>query len=146
MSHRVQEPRETLDHLLAAEEPHGTFHDASVRAVAVNYAQGSWVAECALCVGAPNAGTQTERERTRPGRLRVSGLLFWVCEPPGDLPANPGGPLWLTADGPLSKAPTDTGRKLAQSLPAEATAWYLYFSDLNCYAYVAGAKVEFEWT
>lgn len=135
----------SLDSLLAPEEPHGTFHDGVLRRVTINYEEATCLAEFALFLGDPSAATHADRERTRIGRLTFSGLLFWACEPPGDLPAKPGSAAWLTADGPLSEAPNEVGRKLALRVPPEAKAWYLYFSDMNAFAYVAAARATFDW-
>jgi hypothetical protein len=133
-----------LDSLLA-EEPHGTFHDAMLRCLTINYEEATCVAEFTLSVGDPGAIDHADRERTRVGRLSFGGLLYWICEPPGDLPTEPGGAAWLTSDGALSEAPTDVAKRLALSLPANAQAWHLYFSDLNAFAYVAALSVKFAW-
>jgi hypothetical protein len=142
----VEREQVAFDRLLVAEEPHGTFHDAMLRCLTVNYEEATCVAEFALFVGDPDAGEPADRERTRIGRLCFRDLLYWVCEPPADLPMKPGGAAWVTSDGPLSEAPTDAARKLVLSLPPEAKAWYLYFSDLNAFAYVAALSVEFAWS
>jgi len=137
--------QDTLDNVLGAEEPHGTFHDARLRHVAIDYEEATCAVECELCVGDPDATSEQGRERTRAGRLVFSGLLFWSCEPPAQPSTRPSGALWMTSEGPLREAPTEAGRNLARSVPSEASAWYLYFSDQNAFAYVAAVGVRFEW-
>jgi hypothetical protein len=141
----VEHEQLALDRLLASAEPHGTFHDASLRCLTLNYEQATCVAEFALFVGDPDATDHADRKRTRIGRLSFTGLLYCIFEPPGNVPTKPGGAAWLTSDGPLSEAPTDTAKKLVVSLPPDAKAWYLYFADLNAFAYVAALRVEFAW-
>ncbi len=134
-----------LDRFLDPEEPHGTFHDAMLRRLTIDYEQASCTAEFELHVGDPSAASKPDRERTRVGRLSFAGLLFWVCEPPGDVPTEPGGAACLTSDGPLAEAPTEAAQKLSLRVPPEAKAWYLYFSNTNAFAYIAAASVEFDW-
>jgi hypothetical protein len=140
MNHRT-----SLDDFLGQEEPHATFHDAELASLAIDFERKELVTEWRLCVGDPDAATETERERRRRGRLRFTGLLFWVTEPPTDLEREPGLP-WLTDDGPLPEVPTDTGKRLAVVLPPGAMGWYLYFSDWNACAYCGAAHASFEWT
>ena len=135
-----------LDHLLGADEPHASFHDASLFELRINYAMRTVSAVFELSVGNPDAVDATDRERRRIGALELAGLTFWAQEPP-DLrdPAWPDHRPWLTADGPLREVPTETAQRLARGLPPEAWAWYLYFSDWNAFAYCAAARAEFRW-
>jgi hypothetical protein len=134
----------TLDDLLGNEEPHGTFHDAVVRAVHVDYATQELSVDLELCVGNPDAAGDLPRERRRRGRLQVEGLRVWALDPPGSGGTIEPGGLWLTADGPLSECPTETGRALS-GLTNSGINWYLYFNDLNAFAYVVGARASFTW-
>jgi hypothetical protein len=131
----------SLDELLEGKEPHATFHDALVRRIVVDYQTRRWEAYLDVCVGDPEAADEGARERRRPGTLVVEGLAAWVMES-GDFA---GEPLWLTADGALGQAPTDAGRALATQHLGRV-GWYLFFSDLNAFAYVVGARAIFEWS
>lgn len=53
--------------------------------------------------------------------------------------------LWLTADGPLAESPTDTGKELARTIGSDGVSYYLFFSDLNAFAYIAGQSAAFTW-
>ena len=106
----------SLDSLLDDAEPYATFHDAELLSVFVDYAAAELVAVWLICVGNPDAGDGASRERRRQGRLTLSGLTFWVVEPPQDVSAGLGNP-WLAGDGPLDQADTAVGRRLAASLP-----------------------------
>jgi hypothetical protein len=131
----------SLDELLGGEEFHATFHDASVRRISVDYQARRWEVHLDVCVGDPDAEDEGVRERRRPGTLIVEGLAAWVMESG----VVSGEPLWLTADGPLAQSPTDAGRALAKQHAGGAVGWYLFFSDLNSFAYVIGAQTTFEW-
>ncbi len=133
-----------LDGLLGHEEPHATFHDAELLAIRIDYEKRELVARWRLCVGDPDAAEKANRERQREGVLTLQGLAFWCDEP---APAVDGNlePPWLTADGPLSDAPTETGRELAMRLPADTSGWYLFFSDRNAFTYCAARLAGFQW-
>lgn len=134
----------TLDGLLGKDEPYGTFHDAVVNAVHVDYATKRLLADLEICVGNPDAVDGAARELRRRGRLQVDGLKVWALDPPGsDGAINPEG-LWLTADGPLAECPTETGKTLSR-LGDSGINWFLYFSDLNTFAYVVGERASFIW-
>jgi hypothetical protein len=135
----------SLDDLLGSEEPNGTFHDATLLSVSIDYSSRVFVAEFELCVGDPDASDEQVRERRRAGRLRVEGLQVWAVEPPTGMIDAPLRRLWLTADGPLAECPTEAGKALALSVGENGAAWYLYFSDLNAFAYLVGERQAFEW-
>src|SRR5262245_8758259 len=92
-----------LDALLNGSEPHATFHDAELLSLAIDYADGTLLAEWRLCVGDPSAAAKATRDRKRDGKLSLQGLAFWAAEPPKEVSA---GTPWLTADGALNESPT----------------------------------------
>ncbi len=133
-----------LQDLFDQQEPHATFHDASLLSVEVDYQTRELVALWSLFVGDSDASEERDRERQREGRLRLHGLLFWVVEPP-NAPTSKDGTPWLTADGPLSQCPTAVGKGLVQEMPSGAVGWYLFFSDWNGFAYCGAESARFEW-
>src|SRR5438477_6605753 len=70
----------TLDDL-AASLPNG-FHDTKLKAVSIDYANRSAELELDIWVGELEAASHSERERYRPGQVKLSGLIYWVSEPP----------------------------------------------------------------
>ena len=134
---------QTLDELLGTEEPHASFHDASLLELPLDYRGRTASVLFDLYIGDPNATDEVERERTRAGLLELKGLIFWVQEPPD--PGERAGCPWLASDGPLQDWPTETARTLAGQVPSEAWAWGLYFSDWNAPAYCAARNVVFRW-
>jgi len=109
----------TIDDFLGTAEPCASFHDARLISVQINYDQRELVSNWSLYVGDP----ESERERTRPGRLSFSGLLFWVVEPYGQV--LDGSRPWLTSYGSLLEAGTDLAKELSERVPQGASAWYL---------------------
>lgn len=69
----------SLDDLLGSEEPNGTFHDASLLSVSIDYSNRVFVAEFELCVGDPDAPNEQARERRRAATLRVEGRDIVKC-------------------------------------------------------------------
>ncbi len=134
-----------MDDLLDQDELYATFHDAKLHKIKIDYEAHELTAEFKLCVGNPDGKTEMERERHRTGMLKVCGLVFWALEPPENGAADNRGPLWLTSDGLISEAPTEAAKKLASMVTPDSYAWYLYFSDLNAFAYFAAKEVVFEW-
>ena len=98
-------------------------------------------------VSDPEAFAESGRDRYRRGVLSLVGLHFWVVEPPGTTlaEANADTP-WLTADGPISEARSETAKKLAAATPASASGWYLFFSKWNAFAYFAADEICFAWS
>jgi hypothetical protein len=135
-----------LDDLLGADEPHASFHDASLVELHIDYAARTLRALFDLPVGDFDATDEAARDRRRRGTLKLDGLIFWVQEPP-DLPlATVDDPCpWLVSNGPLRDWPNETARSLARRLPADAWAWSLYFSDWNASAHAAARSATFQW-
>ena len=133
-----------LDGFLGDEEPHATFHDALLVAVSLDYRNDEAVTTWEICVGDPDDSMRTVRERRRTGRLVFSGVAFWVVDPPGSLDARPGLPR-LTQSGRLSDAPTDTAKRLARRLPADASGWYFFFASGSTHMYGGARRLAYEW-
>ena len=133
-----------LDGLLGKTEPHATFRDARLVAVSLDYRSNEAITTWELCVGDPDDSMRAARERRRTGRLVLSGVAFWVIDPPEALDARPGLP-WLTGTGPLSELPTDVGKQLARLLPTGASGWYFFFASWNAHMYGGARRLTFEW-
>jgi hypothetical protein len=136
----------SLDDYIPPGEPCATFHDASLLSILIDYEGKEMVSEWDLCVGDPEADDEEARERRRRGKLRFTGLLFWVMEAPDEryVVHHHESP-WLTSDGPLAEAGTSTAKTLDRLLPSDVSGWYLFFSDLNSFAYCAARGGTFQW-
>lgn len=133
-----------LDDIIGTAEPFATFHDASLLILNIDYEGRSLIAEFDIWVGSPDGPDHTDRERRRRGRLCLASLILWACEPPRTTETHDGPP-WLTSDGLLEEAPTEEGKRLANTVGADEIAWYLYFCDLNAFAYCIAQEARFEW-
>lgn len=131
----------SLDSLLGDDESFSSFHDASLLRVTVDYERGTWAGTFEVVVEGPGSAPSDERVRRRRCELELRGLKLWVVEPGLAL----GGGLWLTADGALSESPTEAGRAFAQRVSSVPFAWFLYFSDTNTFAYLAGQEASCRW-
>jgi hypothetical protein len=138
------ESTDGLDRILDGQEPHATFRDACLVGLGLDYRNNEAVATWNLCVGDPDDSMRVARERRRTGRLVLSGLAFWVIDPPMALDTRPGLP-WLTEAVPLSEAPTETGRRLARLLPDGTTGWCFFFKGWNARMYCGARKLAYEW-
>jgi hypothetical protein len=85
------------------------------------------------------------RERRRIGELVVDGLKVWAIEPPEQMNPDTSGGLYLTADGRLDEAPTKLGKTLSRRVAPGGVSWFLFFSNLNVFAYLVGERAEFRW-
>ncbi len=135
----------TLDRLLGDGEPYAMFHDAKLLSLEIDYTKKSLTAEFRVCVGNPDAADPIAQERRRRGRIGVEGLRLFAMEPPDERPTTQVDFPWLTDDGLLRDCPTETAKWLVQSISRGEVAWYLYFSDLNAFAYIVGRRASFEW-
>lgn len=133
-----------LDDLLDEQEPHATFRDARLVAVSLDYRTNEAVTTWNLCVGDPDDSMRVARERRRAGRLVLSGLVFWVVDPPRALDSRPGLP-WLTEVTPLTEAPTETGLHLARLLPPGTSGWCFRFEGSKAHMYCGARKLRYEW-
>ena len=111
-----------LDGLLGKTEPHATFRDARLVAVSVDYRSNEAISDVRrCCVGDPDDSMRAARERRRTGRLILSGVAFWVIDPPGALDARPGLP-WRPAAGPCRSYRRKSARSWLASCPKERRA------------------------
>lgn len=131
----------TMDDLFGPDEPSATFHDAYVQRIRIDYGARRFDAIVSVSVEDPGAADYARRERYRTGRLTVEGLRCWCMESW----AVTGEPLWLTGDGFLGDAPTEAGKSLATQHVGAAVRWWLFFSDLNAFAYLVGERASFAW-
>jgi hypothetical protein len=134
---------DTLDELLDSEEPHGTFHDAKVVAVAYDPVGQTAALTVELCVGDPAATSGADRERRRAGSLELRGVAHWREDRSGMNALPPG--VWLASDGPLANAPSEMAQRLAQELRAEEIGWYFFLADSNSFIYCVAEQPSFRW-
>ncbi|WP_306601067.1 hypothetical protein [Geothrix sp. 21YS21S-2] len=132
-----------LDSLLG--QPHATFHDAVIERIEVDYLRKVAVIHLQIDEWNPDASSLEDRERKIPGTLTVSGLLYFVMEPPDEnypFQANDG--LWISEDEITPRTPGVSAR-LPWNLPEEAFVHRLFVNEWNSFIYLAGTHAEFVW-
>src|SRR3954469_5716515 len=86
------------------ELPNG-FHDAYLLRFAADYAKAALTLDLNLWIGTPDARTPEDRERYKPGRIRIGGLQRCGIGPPDtSLRPNPRG--FRVDAGPVSDLDT----------------------------------------
>jgi hypothetical protein len=133
---------QSLDHL-ADSLPNG-FHDAQLKAIAIDYTALEARLSLNILVGDPDAVTEEDREAYRSAEVRLSGLIYFVIEAPdARYPYDNPGTLRIDVSrmqeltGPLSVS--------LPPLPETAFANWLFVNDWNAFIYVAARTAQFEW-
>lgn len=129
---------------LADTLPNG-FHDAEVRQLKIDYVKREVRLLLDLCVGDPSAETEELREGYRQAEVKLSGLLYWVIEPPDARYAyGKAGTLWIDA-GALESDEPQLSVKLPESLPSGAFASWIFVQDWNSFMHVAAMDASIKW-
>ena len=129
---------------LADTLPNG-FHDAEVRQLNIDYVKREARLLLDLLVGDPSAQTEELREGYRQAEVKLSGLLYWVIEPPdARYEYGKAGTLWIDA-GALGSDEPQPSVKLPEPLPSGAFASWIFVQDWNAFMYVAAMDASIEW-
>ena len=135
-------PRMTLDELTAS-LPNG-FHDAKLKSVSIDYVNRNATLELDIWVGELDASSKREREKYRPGQLRLLGMIFWVSEPPCvGYPYDIGGELRIDV-GSIQTLDTQPSLPLP-STPQECFINWIFVTDWNAFIYVAARHAQLTW-
>lgn len=132
----------TLDDL-ASSLPNG-LHDAQLKSVTVNYVAGEARLLLDIWMGDLEAATEAEREKCAQAEIILTGLAFWVCEPPDSrYPFNihrglriDTGPVHSLRKPPLTVLPP---------VPEGLFLNWIFVSDWNAFIYVAARHARLEW-
>jgi hypothetical protein len=120
--------------------PNG-FHDSYITALHVNYAQRT--VEMDMNIWVSNLETGGGPDEYQPLKLSLSGLIYFVIEPPGDLYLDTSKP-WLVAGGSSEVATSPS--QLPKSLPAGAFTYWFFVNNWNSYIHIAALTANFETT
>lgn len=120
--------------------PNG-FHDAYLLRFATDYVKAAMTLDLNLWIGSPDAKTPEERERYKPGRIRIAGLRWCVIAPP-DIVLNPNPRGFRVDAGPVSDL--ETPPKLPAAPPG-VFSWWFFVQEWNTSLYVAGQSAALEW-
>lgn len=129
----------TLDDL-SATLPNG-FHDAELQRLLIDYTKREakiiadiWIADM----------TTDQREAYRLAEITLSGLLFWVSEPPdAKYPFDATGGERIDV-GPLTELSNKSSLKLPP-IPDGAFANWVFLTEWNAFIYVAAREATLKW-
>ena len=122
------------------------FHDAQISSVSIDYIKREARLIIDLSVGDPSSEDEELRDAYREGELKLSGLLYWVIEPPhANYPYAESKQLWVDA-GALRSASFKPSVKLPEPLPAGAFASWIFVQDWNSFMFVAAMDASLEWS
>jgi len=129
---------------LADTLPNG-FHDAQVSSVSIDYVEREGRLLIDLWLGDSSSESEELREAYRKGELKLSGLLYWVIEPPdANYSYGESKQLWVDP-GTLESASAKPSVKLPEPLPAGAFASWIFVQGWNSFMYVAAMDASLEW-
>jgi hypothetical protein len=131
----------TLDEL-APSIPNG-FHDAELNTFAIDYTRREarlildiWVAD--------DLQNPDEIETYRLAELALSGLAFWISEPPdANYPYGEAGELIIDI-GPMASLESKRSAQLPAP-PAGAFVNWIFVANWNAFIYVAAEDARLEW-
>jgi hypothetical protein len=119
--------------------PNG-LHDAEVKRIAIDYEVRRATLEIAFWVGDMDDPPE-RREAYKNGRVSISGLLFFVMEPPD--PKYPFMDADLRIDGcDMSK---NLSSELLRSLPSNSFIRSLWVNEWNAFIHIAATDARVEW-
>ncbi len=122
--------------------PNG-FHDATLIAVALDFAKHEARLKLDIWVGNLDSSDDTVREAHRPAEVVLTGLLYWVSEPPESSLSDeePSAPRIDT--GKIEELPSPPTK--LPSIPSDAFRNYIYVFDWNSFIYLAARDASFSW-
>jgi len=124
--------------------PNG-FHDAHINSFSVDYVKREATITLDVLVGSPDGKNEIEREAYRKCILKLTGLEYFIIDPP-DTTYNytkPGTP-WIDAS-PLESAKLNSNIKLPPLQSENAFAYLFFVQDWNSSFYVAATDSSLKW-
>lgn len=117
-----------------------TFHDSLLRTLSMNVVGQTVEFLLDVCVGDPDALDGATRERRRAGRLELTGLQYFVVDPP-----DPSYPYRL--QGPLDIDPCDADPEIVARyrIPEGGFAGRFFVSDWNAFIHFAAMDAHLTW-
>lgn len=115
--------------------PNG-FHDSTITAVRLNYAQRTAEMDMELLMSGPD---DEDTEKYRPATLSLTELIYFVIEPPGVPNTSHAEPSLV--DGGSSEL-DQFAYRLPKPLPAGAFTYWFFVNDWNAFIHVAALSAE----
>ena len=132
----------TLDEL-AATLPNG-FHDAYLKALAIDYVAREARLLLDIWIGSPRAANEDQREAYREGEVVLTGIVFFVCEPP-DARYLHQSEVGLRIDTGAITACANPPSTTLPNVPDGDFVNWIYVTELNAFMYVAARDAQLIW-
>ena len=117
--------------------PNG-FHDAFLQTLTVDYVARRATLSLRVWIGDADAPTGADQEAYRQVVLTISGLLWWIVEPPAITTGHAAEELWIDA-GPLSSLKTQPAVPVVSD---DAFAWWIFVRQWNAFMYFAATDAS----
>ncbi len=134
--------RQTLD-VLSASIPNG-LHDAELKTLAIDYVKREVRLSLNISVGDLDAVAEAEREAYRHAEVILSGLIYYVCEPPdAGYPYDRGGSVRI--DIGAMQTLTQPASMTLPPVPTTAFVNWIFVNEWNAFIYVAAQDARLRW-
>jgi hypothetical protein len=133
---------------LANKLPNG-LHDSALKSFSIDYEHRTLRLEVSIVVG-DSDGPREQRDDIRDAQIEISGVIFFVVEPPDPGPhrdfQSPG-ELWIDSYETRSIPEfTETiDKKLLDAVPADAFVQSFFVHEWNSYVHVAARDCSMKW-
>lgn len=124
------------------------FHDSVLKALAVDYEQRTIRLDVSLSVGDAD-GPREQRDDYRNAQIAISGLVFFIIDPPAtDHDFNSPGEIWIVDGYETHSIPEFTKtieKKLLGAVPTGAFVHSFFVNDWNSYIHIAATDCTIKW-
>ena len=126
------------------------FHDYALNGLSIDYEKLTARLDMSLKVGDPD-GPREQRDDVRDAQIEISGLVFFVIDPPSSATGydfSSLGELWI-ADGYETRSIPEFTKaidnNLLDAVPADAYVHSFFVHDWNSYIHVAARECAMKW-
>jgi hypothetical protein len=124
------------------------FHDSALKGLAVDYERRTARLDMSISVGDPD-GPHEQRDDYRGAQIELSGLVFFVMDPPdAGYDFKSPGEVWIKDGYETRSIPEFTkaiDKKLLDAIPQEAFLHSFFVNDWNSYIHVAATDCSVKW-
>lgn len=127
--------------------PNASFHDSKIHTICLDYVSHEATLDCELDIYGPD-DSYNGPDYTRRGILKLTGLLYFVIEPPDARYPYDAEGIGITDDDPVEgtifSTPPNLPKLDAQDADAAFVHW-LFVDTWNAFIFFAAKGASFEW-
>jgi hypothetical protein len=116
------------------------LHDAMLRAISLDVVGQTAELQLDICVGVPDGETEAAREAYRPARIRLSGLVYLIVDPPG-----PGYTSLLGSPLRIDLCDADPVVASLRTISHGEFAARIFVSEWNSFIHFAARDADLQW-